>query len=96
MTNATETPTEPSPSAELLEEVHESAKVGQTAAADALRIFRETVNEAVPEALQPLRTKLVDAAIDLADKLVTAQYQFNRNLIRSADRALGSSPEDSK
>ncbi|TGD85505.1 hypothetical protein BayCH28_20985 [Mycolicibacterium sp. CH28] len=96
MTNATETHTEPSPSSELLEEVHESAKVGQNAAADALRTFRETVNETVPEALQPLRTKLVDAAIDLADKLVTAQYQFNRNLIRSADRALGSSPDESK
>ncbi len=92
----TETQAEPSPSTELLEEVHESAKVGQNAAADALRTFREAVNEAVPEALQPLRTKLVDAAIDLADKLVTAQYQFNRNLIRSADRVLGSAQDESK
>lgn len=96
MTDVTETPTETTPTSELLEEVHESAKVGQNAAAEALRLFRQTVNEAVPEALQPLRTKLVDAAIELADKLVTAQYQFNRNLIRSADRALGSAEEDKK
>jgi hypothetical protein len=95
MTDVTETHAEPSASSELLEEVHESAKLGQNAAVDALRKFRETVNEAVPEALQPLRTKLVDAAIELADKLVTVQYQFNRNLIRSADRVLGS-PEDAK
>ena len=96
MTEVTETPTNPSASSELLDEVHESAKVGQNAAADAVRIFREAVNEAVPEALQPLRTKLVDAAIELADKLVTAQYQFNRNLIRSADRVLGSSEDGEK
>ena len=94
MTDVTETHTKPGPSSELLEEVHESAKVGQNAAAEAMRIFRQTVNEAVPEALQPLRTKLVDAAIELADTLVTAQYQFNRNLIRSADRVLGSSEDD--
>ncbi|GAY13639.1 hypothetical protein [Mycobacterium sp. shizuoka-1] len=96
MTDVTEKPAEPSAAGELLDEVHESAKVGQNAAADALRIFRQTVNEAVPEALQPLRTKLVDAAIELADKLVTAQYQFNRNLIRSADRALGSAEDGEK
>ncbi|MCX2933043.1 hypothetical protein ORI20_22485 [Mycobacterium sp. CVI_P3] len=94
MPDVSDARTDPSPAGELLEEVHESAKVGQNAAADALRIFRQTVNEAVPEALQPLRTKLVDAAIELADKLVTAQYQFNRNLIRSADRALGSDDAD--
>lgn len=81
---------------DLLDEVRESAKVGQHAAAEALRNFRQTVDEVIPEAVQPLRTKLVDAAIELADKLVAAQYQFNRNLIRSADRALSSSDGDQK
>lgn len=80
-------------SSDLLDDVRDSAKAGQHAAAEALRKFRETVDEAIPEAVQPLRTKLVDAAIELADKLVTAQYQFNRNLIRSADRALSKSEE---
>jgi hypothetical protein len=82
-------------SSELLDEVRESAKTGQHAAAEALRIVRQTVDEAIPEAVQPLRTKIVDAAIDLADKLVAAQYQFNRNLVRSAGRALNTS-EDSQ
>lgn len=46
--------------------------------------------------MQPLRTKLVDAAIELADKLVAAQYQFNRNLIHTADRALSKSDDEQK
>lgn len=87
---------ESSTTADLLDEVQDSAKMGQHAATEALRIFRHTVNEAVPEAMQPLRTKLVDAAIELADKLVAAQYQFNRSLIRAADRALSQSDEDQK
>ncbi|QZT61841.1 hypothetical protein [Mycolicibacterium austroafricanum] len=87
---------ESSPATDLLDEVQDSAKMGQHAAVEALRIFRHTVNEAVPEAMQPLRTKLVDAAIELADKLVAAQYQFNRSLIRTADRALSKSDEEQK
>ncbi|CAN3130450.1 hypothetical protein ACNUDN_21195 [Mycobacterium sp. smrl_JER01] len=93
MSDVVEKQAESSPAAELLDEVRDSAKVGQHAAAEALRVFRHTVNEAVPEAMQPLRSKLVDAAIELADKLVAAQYQFNRNLIRTADRALSKSEE---
>ncbi len=90
MTQAPESPSA-ARSTELLDEVRESAKLGQHAAAEALRRFRQTVDEAIPESVQPLRTKIVDAAIELADKLVAAQYQFNRNLIRTADHALSSS-----
>lgn len=50
--------------------------------------FHEALDDAIPEAVQPLRTKIVDAAIELADKLVDAQYQFNRKLVSTADRAL--------
>ncbi|QNJ90943.1 hypothetical protein HZU40_22245 [Mycolicibacterium fluoranthenivorans] len=82
--------------AELFEEVRESARTGQHAAAEALRKFSRTVDEAIPEAVQPLRTKIIDAAIDLADTLAAAQYQFNRKLIRSADRALTRSDDDQK
>ncbi|WP_123028086.1 hypothetical protein [Mycolicibacterium stellerae] len=78
----------PTTAGDLLEEVRESAKVGQHATAEALRKFRHTIDEAIPEAVQPLRAKLVDAALELADTLAAAQYQFNRNLIRSTDRAL--------
>jgi hypothetical protein len=83
-------------SADLLDEVRESAKAGQHAAAEALRAFHRTVDEAIPEAVQPLRTKLVDAAIELADKLAAAQYQFNQSLIRTADRALSRSEDKEK
>ncbi|MGV0596714.1 hypothetical protein [Mycolicibacterium porcinum] len=93
MPNTADAQATASRSTDLLDEVRESAKVGQHATAEALRAFRRTVDEAVPDALQPLRDKLVDAAVELADKLVVAQYQFNRNLIRSADRALGRSAD---
>jgi hypothetical protein len=73
---------------DLLDEVRDSAQVGQHAVAEALHSFRKTLDEAIPEAVQPLRSKIVDAAIELADKLAAAQYQLNRNLVRSAERAL--------
>jgi hypothetical protein len=86
----------PTKTSELLEEVRESARVAQLATTGAIGKFRDTLDEAIPEAVQPLRAKLVDAAIDLADMLVAAQYQFNHNLIRSADRALGKSDDGQK
>ncbi|HTX93463.1 MAG TPA: hypothetical protein VME67_00685 [Mycobacterium sp.] len=64
MTQAAESQSVASRSTDLLDEVRESAKVGQHAAAEALRIFRQTVDEAIPDAVQPLRTKIVDAAIE--------------------------------
>jgi len=78
---------------ELVDEVRDSAKAGQEAAANALRRFRDTVDQALPESVQPLRKKIVDAAIELADQLVDAQYKFHRSIVRSADRAL-SKPDD--
>jgi len=36
----------------------------------------------------------VDAAIELADQLVTAQYEFHRSIVRSADRALSKSDDE--
>jgi hypothetical protein len=92
MTNTTHSTS--AASGDLLHEVSESAKLGQHTTAEALRRFRKTVDQAIPETLQPLRTKVVDAAIDLAETLVAAQYQFNRNLIRSADRALSKADGD--
>ena len=91
----TETKTVAPRAADLLDEVRESAKAGQHAASEALRTFRHTVDDAIPESLQPLRKTIVDAAIELADRLVTAQYEFHRSIVRSADRAL-SKPDDEK
>ena len=96
MSQTTKSSSVTSGSPDLLDEVRESAKVGQHAAAEALRIFTNTIDQAIPEALQPLRTQIIDGAIELADKLAAAQYQFNRNLIRSADRALSKSDDHQK
>jgi hypothetical protein len=80
--------------ADLVDEVRESAKAGQHAASEALRKFYRTVDEAIPESIQPLRKRIVDAAIELADELVTAQYEFHRSIVRSADRALSKSDDE--
>jgi flavin-binding protein dodecin len=76
---------------ELFDEVRESARAGQEAANKALRKFRDTVDQALPASVQPLRKKIVDAAIELADQLVSAQYKFHRSIVQSADRALSKS-----
>lgn len=73
---------------DLTDEVRDSAKAGQHAASQALRKFRHAVDEAIPESVQPLRTKIVDAALELADDLIDAQYKFHRSLLKTADRAL--------
>ncbi len=91
MTQTTEKKSVAPRAAELIDEVRESAKAGQHAASEALRTFRNTVDEAIPETLQPLRKTIVDAAIELAERLVTAQYEFNRTIVRTADRALSKS-----
>jgi hypothetical protein len=88
MSQTTESASSSSHTTELFEELRESARVGQHAATDAWRKFNHALDEAIPEAVHPLRAKIIDAAIDLANSLATAQYQFHRNLIRSADRAL--------
>lgn len=82
--------------ADLVDEVRESARSGQEAASKALRKFRETVDQALPESVEPLRKKIVDAAIELADQLVNAQYKFHRSIVRSADRVLSKSDGEEK
>ncbi|HYO02976.1 MAG TPA: hypothetical protein VET27_14320 [Mycobacterium sp.] len=94
MTDPTKTDIATTRVADLADEVRESARAGQHAASEALRKFRHTVDEAIPESVQPLRKKIVDAAIELADQLVTAQYKFNRSIVQTADRALTKSDSE--
>jgi hypothetical protein len=96
MTKTVETTTDESPGADLADEIRESAKAGQHAAGRALRKFRDTVDEAIPDSVQPLREKLVEAALQLADDLVNAQYKFHRSLLKTADRALTKSDGEQK
>ncbi|WGI35102.1 hypothetical protein [Mycolicibacterium aubagnense] len=87
-TSSSNTISPSSSSTDVLDEFRESARMGQHAAAEAWRQFNKVLDEAIPEAIHPLRAKVVDAAISLADTLAAAQYQFHRNLIRTTEGAL--------
>jgi hypothetical protein len=96
MTQTTEKTTVAPRAAHLADEVRESVKAGQHAAGEALRKFYRTLDEAIPESVRPLRKEIVDAAIELADELVTAQYEFHRSIVRSAERTLSKSDDEQK
>jgi hypothetical protein len=74
----------------LSEEVLKSVEAGQRAALVAVRKFVDTVDEALPtHGDRPSRREtVIDAALDMADKLVTTQYDFLRSVVRSVDRSL--------
>jgi len=73
----------------LSDEVLKSVESGGRAAIGAVRKFVDTVDEALPAiGDRPMRRKtIVDAALDMADQLVTSHYNFLRSVVRSADRA---------
>jgi hypothetical protein len=76
--------------ADLSEEVLKTVETGQRAAIEAVRKFVDTVDEALPAiGDRPSRREtLIDAALDMVDKIVTTQYDFLRSIVRSADRSL--------
>ena len=76
--------------ADLSEEVLKSVEAGQRAAIEAVRKFVDTVDEALPAiGDRPSRREtVIDAALEMADKLVTTQYDFLRSVVHSADRSL--------
>lgn len=77
----------------MSEEVLKSVEAGQRAAIEAVRKFVDTVDEVLPAiGDRPSRREtIIDGALEMADKLVTTQYDFLRGVVRSADRALGQS-----
>ena len=72
--------------AELSDDVLESVETGRKQAIDAVRKFVDQVSRVVPE--QPRRQTVVDAALDLAEELVTARIEFLRSVVRSAGEAV--------
>jgi hypothetical protein len=60
----------------------------------AVHEFQRTVSGVIPEVVDPLRTRIVDAAIELADDLVAAQFKFHRSIVQIADRALSTSDDE--
>jgi hypothetical protein len=75
----------------LSDDVLESVESGQRTAIDAVRKFVSAVDESMPARGDdhPSRRKaIVDAALDMADKLVETQYEFIRKVVRSASETL--------
>ena len=77
---------------ELSEEVLESLEKGQRAAIEAVRKFVDTVDHtlpALPHGEGPSkRQEIVDSALEMADRLVHAQYDFIHKVIDSAGKSL--------
>ncbi len=75
----------------LSDEVLKSVESGQRTAIDAVRKFVGTVDESMPahgDDHTSRRNTTVDAALDMADKLVETQYEFIRSVVSSASETL--------
>ncbi len=82
----TEAPEQAQPRwAELSDDVLESVESGRKQAIEAVRKFVDQISPVLPE--QSRRKTVVDAALDLADELVTARMEFFRSVVRSAGQA---------
>ena len=76
---------------ELSEEVLKSVESGQRAAIDAVRKFVDTVDEKLPslgDEHPSRRQEIIDAALELADRLIRTQYEFLRKVVDSTGKAL--------
>ena len=73
------------------DEVLKSVESGQRTAIDTVRKFVGAVDESMPahgDDHPSRRNTIVDAALDMADKLVETQYEFIRSLVSSASETL--------
>ncbi len=84
--------------AELSDDVLKAVEAGQRTAIDAVHRFLAAVDEALPAIGErpSRREKVVDAALEMADRLTTTQYEFLRTVVRSADRSLSKSDSAAK
>ena len=83
--------------ADLTEGVIKAVEAGQRAAIDAVRKFVETMDKAIPEmASATQRQSVIDAALDMADKLVTTQYNFLSSIVRNVERSVSESTEKTR
>jgi hypothetical protein len=75
---------------ELSEDVLQSVESGQRAAIEAVRKFVDTVDQALPPggAESSRRQDVVDAAMEMADRLVHTQYDFLRKVVHGAGQSL--------
>ena len=81
---------------ELSDEVLKSLESGQRAAIEAVRKFVVTVDEALPAlgGHPSRRQEIVDAALEMAERLVHTQYDFLRHVVQNAGKGLSSQGHD--
>jgi hypothetical protein len=82
---------------DLSDEVLKSLESGQRSAIEAVRKFVDTVDEKLPALggeRPSRRQEVVDAAMEMADRLVHTQYDFIRNVVQSAGKALNRAGEE--
>ncbi len=75
--------------AELSDEVLESVKAGQQRAIEAVRQFVDTVERKRTGEDPSREQEIIDAALEMADRLVKTEYDFLRAVVRSAGKTLG-------
>ena len=77
--------------AELSGDVLKSLESGQRSAIEAVHKFVDTVDKNLPAlgSEHPSRRQdIIDAALEMADRLVQTQYEFLRKVVDSAGKAL--------
>ena len=89
MTQSTEKKTVAERATELSEEVLESVGDRQKAVIDAVRKFADTLDETMPNLVDPaVRKKILDAVLDLAEQLAGTTNEFLRGTLHSASDTL--------
>jgi hypothetical protein len=78
---------------ELPDEVLKSVESGQRAAIEAVRKFVDRVDQSLPALGErpSKREEIIDAALEMADRLVHTQYDFLRKVVDSAGKSLARS-----
>ena len=81
---------------DVSDEVLKSLESGQRAAIEAVRKFVDTVDEALPAlgGHPSRRQEIVDAALEMSERLVHTQYDFLRDAVQNAGKALSSQGHD--
>ncbi|HEX6457670.1 MAG TPA: hypothetical protein VF032_02030 [Thermoleophilaceae bacterium] len=95
-----EHPTPVERTTELSEHVLDSIRRGEREALEAVRKFMETVDRTLParpaESGPSRRQELVDSALEMAERLVKAQYDFLTGVVHSAGKSLRASDDKTK
>jgi hypothetical protein len=89
MAKSTEKKTVAERAIDLSEEVLESVEDRQKTVIEAVRKFVDTLDEAMPNLVDPaLRKKILDAVLDLTEQLATTTNEFLRSTLHSASDTL--------